>query len=203
MPTGAPTTDHEQAHMPGAKRIERSSKTTYRVCVVVAEEEQARRQEAARRADLEHEACMRTLPRPAPLVTLLRDLRSGNDPNLAKFASADDYRLALQRFVPTLIGSDPNCLERLDGLKSVDGYVYGIASESRERIEEAIRDLYFALRDVEVHRRKFDARTDAEKAATRDLLARAESDPAFQAFLGRLNLDRGKPSAGDDEEDDE
>jgi len=118
---------------------------------------------------------------------------SGRDPNLANLTSADDYRHALQRFVPTLI-SNPNCLKEFDGVKSNDGYVYGITPESRERIEDAIRDMYFALRDVDVYRRKYDARTDAEKEAACQAVTAAEMDQSFQRFL---KLSIGQASAAD------
>lgn len=59
-------------------------------------------------------------------------------------------------------------------------------TENREQIEEALDELLAAIHDAEIYRRKFDARSDAEKAAARERLARAESDPAFQTFLGKL-----------------
>lgn len=112
------------------------------------------------------------------------------DPSLAKLTSEDDYRRMLQSFIPMLINSDPNCFSKFDGLKSIDGHVYGLMPESREQIEDAIRGFYFALRDVEVYRRKYDARTDKEKATARRVLAKAEADPKFQRFMGTLGLPR-------------
>jgi len=118
-----------------------------------------------------------------------------DDHGLAKFTSTDDYRRALQHLVPMYVGYEPaDCLAKFDGLKSADGYVYGITPDDRERIQGAINEFHFALRDVEVYRKRYDTRTGEEKAAARELLARAESDPAFQTFLRSLN--HGKPGAG-------
>lgn len=185
MPTGAPTVKHRQAYMPGAKTIERASKTTYMVRIVVEEKEASRREEAEKRADQEYEERMRALPRPAPLAG------SGSDPDLEKFNSVENYRRALQARVPMLIGLIcHDLLGKLDGVKSTDGHVYGLTPESREQIQDAIDELRFALRDAQVYRRKFDNRTEEQKSAARQLSAKAEADPDFQQFLGRLNLDR-------------
>ncbi len=193
IPTGAPTVSHKQSLLPGAKQITRASKTTYKVCVVVAEEERARRHEAERRADLQYEARMRALPRPAPLAapTAAGHSRSGLDPNLAKFASVDDCRRKFQSIV--LMVAPVGALEMLkqfDDMKSIDGYVYGVAAESREAIEDALNELQRALRDIQVYRRKYDNRSEEEKAAARQLASSAERDPAFQSFLSRLDLKR-------------
>lgn len=196
MPTGAPTTNYAQAHMPGSKFIERASKTTYEVSVVVSQEERDRRWEASRRSDLEYEARMRALPRPAPLVAPTAagswpHSRSGLDPNLAKFTSVDDCRRKLQSIA--LMVAPVNALEMIkqfDDMKSIDGYVYGVIAESREAIEDALNELQLALRDIQVYRRKYDNRSEEEKAVARGLLANAESDKAFQRFISQLPVGR-------------
>ena len=193
IPTGAPTANHRQKYLPGAKEIERESKTTFKVTVRISEDEKARRDEAEKHAKDDYEARMHSLPRPAPLPGLPRpthspwDLRpNGSNSDLAQFTSLDDYRSTLLTLLPILMSGDPRCLAKFDGLASTDGYKYGITPDGRERIEDAIKGLYLALRGVEVYRRKYDARTDAEKAAARQLVAKAETNQPFQRFLGRL-----------------
>ncbi|MBI4293641.1 MAG: hypothetical protein HY661_19365 [Betaproteobacteria bacterium] len=70
LPQGAPSANCSEAKKPGTKYVERASRTTYRVCVRVSEEEDRRRSDESSRAEREWEARMRALPRPAPLVDL-------------------------------------------------------------------------------------------------------------------------------------
>jgi hypothetical protein len=66
LPIGAPTANCAEARKPGAKTIERASKTTYAVFVHVSEEETLARDEKRRCATTEYEA----LPRPASLIAI-------------------------------------------------------------------------------------------------------------------------------------
>lgn len=67
LPTGAPTANCREASEPGAIRITRESRTTYRVYVTLPDHEQERRREEHARAEREWETRMKSLPRPAPL----------------------------------------------------------------------------------------------------------------------------------------
>jgi hypothetical protein len=68
LPAGAPTVKHRRAMEAGAKRIQRASRTTFSVRVIIAQEDRVRRAESIERADQEYETRMRALPRPPPLV---------------------------------------------------------------------------------------------------------------------------------------
>ncbi|MDB4873337.1 MAG: hypothetical protein JWL97_4341 [Gemmatimonadales bacterium] len=70
IPTGAPTVRHRRSEEPGAKMIERASKTTFSVRVIIAQEERAHRAESIKRADQEYETQMRALPRPGRLKSV-------------------------------------------------------------------------------------------------------------------------------------
>lgn len=67
LPSGAPTIRHRRADEPGAKRVQRASKTTYQVRINVPEDESERRREAYFVAQDKYEAKMRALQRPTPL----------------------------------------------------------------------------------------------------------------------------------------
>jgi hypothetical protein len=69
IPSGAPTVRHARSEEPGAKAIERVSKTTYSVRVRLSEGEREVRVQAHKRARAEYEARMLALPRPAPLIS--------------------------------------------------------------------------------------------------------------------------------------
>jgi hypothetical protein len=74
IPSGAPTVRHARSEEPGAKAIERASKTTYSVRVRLSEGEQEVRVQAHKRARAEYEARMLALPRPAPLISSDRSI---------------------------------------------------------------------------------------------------------------------------------
>lgn len=67
LPKGAPTANCSRAQEPGARLIERRSKTTYGLCVYVCDDEESRRREAEDQAKEEWEQRILALPRPAPL----------------------------------------------------------------------------------------------------------------------------------------
>jgi hypothetical protein len=69
IPSGAPTVRHARSEEPGAKAIERASKTTYSVRVNLTNDEQAIRNRSLKRAQEEHKARMLALPRPARLAS--------------------------------------------------------------------------------------------------------------------------------------
>ena len=71
---GAPTTNYTRKREPGTKLIERATKDTYRVCIVVTKEEAARRRNRAEQARAKYEAQMRVLPRPKRLSPCLERL---------------------------------------------------------------------------------------------------------------------------------
>lgn len=64
---GVPTANHREARMPGAKSIERASKTTYSVTVSIPEDERKKREYVYQRAERDYELRMQALQRPAPL----------------------------------------------------------------------------------------------------------------------------------------
>lgn len=72
LPTGAPTANHRESRHPGGKRIERVTKTTYRVRVAVPSDETERRHKASHDAMREWERRMNALPRPSPLTAEFR-----------------------------------------------------------------------------------------------------------------------------------
>lgn len=88
LPSGAPTIRHRRADEPGAKRVQRASKTTYQVRVNVPEDESERRREAYFAAQDKYEAKMRALPRPTPLSL------AGNIVNLQAARAARQHHAA-------------------------------------------------------------------------------------------------------------
>lgn len=75
IPAGA-SAMFSAAKEPGAKRIERASRTTYMVSVFVSEDEAQRRDNERQRKNSEWEDRMRAMPRPAPLISLFENERS-------------------------------------------------------------------------------------------------------------------------------
>lgn len=69
------TSNCSEARNPGAKLIEVAAKNTYRVRVHIQKDEEQRRNEEWKRAELEWEVRMRALPRPAPLIAYHRSDR--------------------------------------------------------------------------------------------------------------------------------
>lgn len=67
MPSGAPTANNPEAKLTGARWIERASASSYRVRIVVAEDEKGRRERAERVAYDAWLQLVRALPRPARL----------------------------------------------------------------------------------------------------------------------------------------
>ena len=109
--------------------------------------------------------------------------------NLVDIRGIEQYR---RRILATAIeiglfrDPDTRLFDQSRSLKSLDGYIYRLEDASAEGILDAIRELRGALHNAEIRRIRFDNRTLEERTAARDLLARAEGDGAFQAFLGRL-----------------
>jgi hypothetical protein len=67
------------------------------------------------------------------------------------------------------------------------GQKYSIDAESKEAIEEAWRDLQWAIRDAVIHIRMVPPKlTEKEKAARRDKYADTQNDRAFKAFVQDL-----------------
>jgi hypothetical protein len=73
IPTGPTNLSISSRRDPGCKWIKRASKTTYRVCVAIGKEEQAKRKERDEIEDREYDLRMKALPRPAPLVRQLSE----------------------------------------------------------------------------------------------------------------------------------
>jgi len=67
LPSGGPTANNRQARLPGARWIERASASSYRVNIVVTEDEKARRRKADEVAEGAWLRQVRALPRPARL----------------------------------------------------------------------------------------------------------------------------------------
>lgn len=70
------TSNCSETRNPGAKLIEASPQGTFRVIVRIQNDEANRRSEESNRANLEWEARMRALPRPAPLISCHRSDRT-------------------------------------------------------------------------------------------------------------------------------
>lgn len=70
------TSNCSEARNPGAKLIEVAPKNTFRVSVLIQKDEARNRSEESNRANLEWEARMRALPRPAPLISCHRSDRT-------------------------------------------------------------------------------------------------------------------------------
>ena len=68
LPSGALTANHREARLPGTRWIERVSVASYRVCIVVSQDERTRRDEAWNMAQAEWLRKVRALPRPARLT---------------------------------------------------------------------------------------------------------------------------------------
>lgn len=87
LPDGTPqngrTSNCSEAREPGAKKIERASKNTYMISIVVPLDEEQRRDNEYQRKRNEWENRMRSLPRPAPLIALPNDARSCTAPRKA------------------------------------------------------------------------------------------------------------------------
>ncbi|MBI3918998.1 MAG: hypothetical protein HY322_18555 [Betaproteobacteria bacterium] len=105
----------------------------------------------------------------------------------AGFHSIDEFRpiFTLALGMHTKLMSDG--LEKLRAIKSRDGHIYGVSRESQQRIRLAIEELEVEIRDAQLYRQKFDARTEGEKDAARQAVAQAERDPAFRSFMQGLN----------------
>lgn len=67
MPTGPRTVNHQESRQAGSKSVERATKTTFRVRVVIAAEQADARKQAHCKAYREWERRMAALPRPARL----------------------------------------------------------------------------------------------------------------------------------------
>src|SRR5258706_4810943 len=93
---GPPTANDERAHLPGAKRIERNSKSTFRVLINIPKDEGERRQLEEKTARDAWEQKIAALPRPDPLRVRHRCAAPSN--------SATRWRLL--RYLPVLTVSD-------------------------------------------------------------------------------------------------
>lgn len=70
LPLGAKTSNCPRAREPGAKWIEKASKTTYRVFVIIPKDEEELRMEKRKHEKAEWESRLSALPRPAPLIEI-------------------------------------------------------------------------------------------------------------------------------------
>jgi len=88
LPQGARGVNDKRSREPGAKTIERASKTTYRVRVILPVDEQERRKEAGRLAEQDYEMRMKSLSRPPRLD----GKESGCAQSTFTVTTLDDYR---------------------------------------------------------------------------------------------------------------
>lgn len=153
IPAGAPTANHKQADMPGAKCIKRASKTTYRVYVVVAKDEQSRRDAARIRDEREYEACMCALPRPAPLPGLSHKPQSGDQarPEGQKAeipGTIDEHRRKLLGHVYAL---QLMCNSMLDD----ENDFYHLAADDQQKLSEAWSQITGIVAGATIRPRRF------------------------------------------------
>lgn len=115
---------------------------------------------------------------------------------LSDFSSIDDFRSIFTLALCMHSKHIPDALQKLRAIKSRDGHIYGVSSESEERIRDALEELEAEIRDAKLYRKRFDARTEEEKEAARQAVASAERDGAFHTFLQGLNLKPKEPDNG-------
>lgn len=101
LPIGALTANHRAARLPGARWIERASASSYRVNVVVTEDERQRRRAAGEIADRAWKQQVRALPRPARLQPMT-PLKWSSFRSSCASAARD---IAFQRFLARIVSA--------------------------------------------------------------------------------------------------
>lgn len=88
LPAGPRTNNHAENHMPGARCIERASLSTYRISIVVSEDEKERRRTAGAVAEDAWVREVRALPRPARLQPIGHGKLTGWAPSVGPAATS-------------------------------------------------------------------------------------------------------------------
>jgi hypothetical protein len=98
---------------------------------------------------------------------------------LVHFKTPDDYR---EWLVSTV-----DCYCKLLSLKeeTLSGHICTVSAESKEAIQDAMNELYRALREAVIHTRMAPP-SEAEQAARRERYAGAQNDAAFKTFVQGL-----------------
>jgi hypothetical protein len=179
VPTGAPTVRHRRSEEPGAKMIQRASKTTFRVRVIVAQEDRERRAESTRHADEDYKARMQALPRPGRLELV--------DEALVEIAKKRDQQLdavARKDFKDRAI-SNLRYMLGVARFRFVEPGKYSLDDDSICDFERIVEELESVIAGAEVRRINLpEIESPAESSPTARL-----ADCALQRFLRHVSCD--------------
>jgi hypothetical protein len=179
VPTGAPTVRHRRSEDPGAKLIQRASKTTFRVRVIVAQEDRARRAESIRLAEEDYKMRMQALPRPGRLERV--------DAALAEIAKKRDQQLdavARKDFKDRAI-SNLRYMLGVARMRFVELGKYSLDDDSICDFERIAEELESLITGAEVQRLDLpEIQSPAESSPTVRL-----ADCALQRFLRDVSCD--------------